>query len=47
MMASTPSSSDSVNFSPPPENTLMPLSWNGLWDAEMTRPAAKPWLRVR
>ena len=47
MMASTSASSASVNFSPPPENTLMPLSWNGLWDAEMTRPAAKPWLRVR
>ena len=47
MMASTSASRASVNFSPPPEKTLMPLSWNGLWEAEMTRPAAKPWLRVR
>ena len=29
----------SVNFSPAPENTLMPLSSNGLCDAEITTPA--------
>ena len=28
----------SVNFSPLPENTLMPLSANGLCDAEITTP---------
>ena len=31
----------SVNFSPAPENTLMPLSSNGLCDAEITTPAVK------
>ena len=30
----------SLNFSPRPENTLMPLSWNGLCEAEMTSPAS-------
>ena len=45
-IASTSRSSASVNFSPWPENTLMPLSWNGLWDAEMTMPASKPISRV-
>ena len=30
----------SVNFSPSPENTLMPLSSNGLCDAEITTPAS-------
>ena len=36
----SPASSRSVNFSPAPENTLMPLSSNGLCDAEMTTPAS-------
>ena len=45
--ASTCRSSASVNFSPAPENTLMPLSSNGLCDAEMTTPAVKPWRGVR
>ena len=40
-IASTCRSSSSVNFSPPPENTLMPLSSNGLCDAEMTTPRVK------
>ena len=40
MIASTSRSSVSVNFSPFPENTLMPLSSNGLWDAEITMPAS-------
>ena len=35
-------SSARVNFSPAPENTLMPLSSNGLCDAEITTPASKP-----
>ena len=30
-----------MNFSPFPENTLMPLSSNGLCDAEITTPASK------
>jgi hypothetical protein len=47
MIASISCSSFSLNFSPRPENTLMPLSWNGLWEAEMTRPASKPSERVR
>jgi hypothetical protein len=42
MMASTSRSSVSVNFSPLPEKTLMPLSSNGLCDAEMTMPASNP-----
>ena len=46
MIASTCRSSASVNFSPRPENTLMPLSSNGLCDAEMTSPASKPIARV-
>ncbi len=41
-MASTSRSTDSVNFSPRPENTLMPLSSNGLCDAEITTPASYP-----
>ena len=47
MIASTSPSSASVNFSPAPENTLMPLSSNGLWDAEITTPAVKPLSGVR
>src|SRR5688572_12679838 len=39
MTASTCDSSASVNFSPAPENTLMPLSSNGLCEAEITTPA--------
>ena len=39
-IASTSRSSASVNFSPLPENTLMPLSSNGLCDAEITMPAS-------
>ena len=46
MIASTSRSSVSVNFSPLPEKTLMPLSSNGLCDAEITRPASKPIARV-
>ena len=46
-MASTSASSVSVNFSPAPENTLMPLSSNGLWEAEITTPAVNPLLGVR
>ena len=46
-MLSTCRSSSSLNFSPPPENTLMPLSSNGLCDAEMTTPAVKSLDRVR
>jgi hypothetical protein len=42
MIASTSRSSASVNFSPLPEKTLMPLSSNGLCEAEMTSPASKP-----
>ncbi len=45
-IASTRASSASVNFSPRPENTLMPLSSNGLWDALITSPASKPSARV-
>ncbi len=41
-IASTARSTDSVNFSPRPENTLMPLSSNGLCDAEITMPASYP-----
>src|SRR5215470_11561624 len=37
----------SVNFSPFPENTLMPLSSNGLCDAEITIPRSYPADRVR
>ena len=37
----------SVNFSPRPENTLMPLSSNGLCDAEITMPASNALARVR
>ena len=33
--------SASVNFSPRPENTLMPLSWNGLCEAEITMPGVE------
>ena len=40
-IASTSRSSASVNFSPRPENTLMPLSSNGLCDAEMTTPGVE------
>ena len=40
MIASTSRSSVSVNFSPFPENTLMPLSSNGLCEAEITMPAS-------
>ena len=40
-IASTSRSSASVNFSPRPEKTLMPLSSNGLCDAEITMPASK------
>ena len=47
MIASTCASSVSVNFSPSPENTLMPLSSNGLWDAEITTPASNPSRGVR
>ena len=36
-----------VNFSPAPENTLMPLSSNGLCDAEITTPAVYPIRGVR
>ena len=39
-IASTSRSTRSVNFSPLPENTLMPLSSNGLCDAEITTPAS-------
>ena len=39
-MASTSRSTLSVNFSPRPENTLMPLSSKGLCDAEITTPAS-------
>ena len=39
-IASTSRSTRSVNFSPRPENTLMPLSSNGLCEAEMTTPAS-------
>ena len=46
-IASTSRSTRSVNFSPRPENTLMPLSSNGLCDAEITTPASKPAVRVR
>ena len=46
MIDSTCRSSVSVNFSPRPENTLMPLSSNGLCDALITRPASKP-MRAR
>ena len=46
MIVSTSRSSDSVNFSPRPENTLMPLSSKGLCDAEITSPASKPISRV-
>jgi hypothetical protein len=45
-IASTSRSSVSVNFSPLPENTLIPLSSKGLCDAEMTRPASNPIARV-
>jgi hypothetical protein len=27
-----------LNLRPAPPKTLMPLSWYGLWDAEMTTP---------
>src|SRR5690606_15619127 len=40
-MASTARSDDSPNFSPRPENTLMPLSANGLCDADRTTPRSK------
>jgi hypothetical protein len=40
-------SSASVNFSPAPENTLMPLSSKGLCEAEITTPACTPSARVR
>ena len=40
MIASTSRSTASVNFSPLPENTLMPLSSYGLCEAEMTTPAS-------
>ena len=46
MIDSTCRSSVSVNFSPRPENTLMPLSSNGLCEALMTSPASKPSARV-
>src|SRR5581483_1563009 len=46
-MASTSRSTRSVNFSPRPENTLMPLSPYGLCDAEMTTPASNACVRVR
>ena len=46
-IASTWASSASVNFSPAPENTLMPLSSNGLCEAEITTPAVKPLSGVR
>ena len=39
-IASTSRSTRSVNFSPRPEKTLMPLSSNGLCDAEITTPAS-------
>jgi hypothetical protein len=45
-MASTSRSSSGVNFSPRPENTLIPLSWKGLCEAEMTMPASKSISRV-
>ncbi len=47
MMASTSRSTTSVNFSPLPENTLMPLSSYGLCEAEMTTPASYVPVRVR
>ena len=47
MIDSTSASSRSVNFSPFPENTLMPLSSKGLCEAEMTTPAVKPIRGVR
>ena len=40
MIASTSRSTLSVNFSPRPEKTLMPLSSNGLCEAEITTPAS-------
>ena len=36
-----------MNFSPAPENTLMPLSSNGLCDAEITTPAVYPMRGVK
>ena len=47
MIDSTCSFELSVNFSPAPENTLMPLSSNGLCEAEMTTPAVYPMRGVR
>ena len=47
MIDSTCCSSCSVNFSPAPENTLMPLSSNGLCDAEITTPALYPMRGVK
>ena len=46
-MASTSRSMRSVNFSPRPEKTLMPLSSNGLCEAEMTAPRSYPAVRVK
>src|SRR5882672_2916854 len=47
MIDSTRRSSSSVNFSPAPENTLMPLSSKGLCEAEITAPAVYPMRGVR
>jgi hypothetical protein len=47
MTLSTCDSSASVNFSPAPEKTLMPLSSNGLCDAEITTPAVYDMRGVR
>ena len=40
-------SKSSSSFSPRPEKILMPLSSNGLCDAEITMPASNPSVRVR
>ena len=37
---------ESGNLVPEEENSLTPLSWNGLCDAEMTMPAENPWRRT-
>ena len=44
---STRRSSSSVNFWPPPEKTLMPLSSKGLCEAEITAPSVTSLARVR
>jgi hypothetical protein len=47
IMVSTVRSCASPNFSPLPENTLMPLSVYGLCDADSTTPRSKSSARVR